>query len=191
MKFLLLTATILTTFITAHAYDPYENPSYVYISSPRVNLRWEPSITSAICRTASYGEYFFVWDILDEWYMIDDPEEGPESTLLFVNKNFANLITGNCQIEHIDGKSFSFDDGNCFGILSFSNPDSGRVEYSVMIKSRELQESGGNGVLDMSSDRVEYVSGCLSQPSIFWDSPVVYDKNAGKLLYYGMVWDED
>ena len=93
---------------------------------------------------------------------------------------------------HLLEAGFMFDDSVNFGFLEFQNPENEQITYSLMVKNREMQESGGNGVIDSQYSTIRFSNGNLSNPEPWVDvtGSAVYDSESGLLWFAGYLWEQ-
>lgn len=175
--------------------------AFVYVTGKTVNLRQEPNTTGSILGTANLGDIYPVNDmdgdsvIQGDWIQIETlgaDAEGPYSQFPYINRNFVKILNNDeIPLEALEA-GFMFDDGVNFGFLEFQNPENGQITYSLMVKNREMQESGGNGVIDSQYSTIRFSNGNLSNPEPWIDvtGSAVYDSESGLLWFAGYLWEQ-
>lgn len=177
--------------------------AFVYVTGKTVNLRQEPNTSSKILGTANHGDIYPVNDmgenvntaIKGDWIQIETfgaDAEGPYSQFPYINTKFVKILNnGEIPLEALE-TGFMFDDGINFGFLEFQNPENEQITYSLMVKNREMQESGGNGVIDSQYSTIRFCNGILSNPEPWVDvtGSAVYDSESGLLWFAGYLWEQ-
>lgn len=177
--------------------------AFVYVTGKTVNLRQEPNSSSKILGTANLGDIYPVNDmgenvnsaIKGDWIQIETfgaDAEGPYSQFPYINTKFVKILNnGEIPLEVLEA-GFMFDDGVNFGFLEFQNPENEQITYSLMVKNREMQASGGNGVIDSQYSTVYFSNGNLSNPEPWLDvtGSAIYDSESGLLWFAGYLWEQ-
>lgn len=177
--------------------------AFVYVTGKTVNLRQEPNTSSKILGTANHGDIYPVNDmgenvntaIKGDWIQIETfgaDAEGPYSQFPYINTKFVKILNnGEIPLEVLEA-GFMFDDGVNFGFLEFQNPENEQITYSLMVKNREMQASGGNGVIDSQYSTVYLSNGNLSNPEPWLDvtGSAIYDSESGLLWFAGYLWEQ-
>lgn len=187
---------ILLALVSAFASFAQEVTSYAYVTKSNVNLRTQPSTSSAVFGKAEFGNIYLVMQTKGDWTQIE-VSNGPDSDYPWISSKFVETLnhTGFPK-EKLDA-SFSYEDGPDFGMLSFENAgkdeyDNDLIRYSYWIKNRDMQNDGGTGIVVNESGTVLYL-GSLSQPEQYMDEvgSAIYDEKKGLLWYGGFLWKED
>ncbi len=189
-----LATLLLATAFTFTAFAE-ETESYAYVIKSNVNLRSEPSTQSKVHGKASKGDIYRIENIEGDWLRIEVFENMMDSYFPCISSQFVKILNNNPVTEDALSSTFSFEDGDLFGVLFFEkeNKDewgNDRYRYTKLIKNREFMEQGGTGVVDNTSECVLYIDNIM-QPEDFVEYPVVYDKEQGLLWYAGFLWKED
>lgn len=177
--------------------------AFVYVTGKTVNLRQEPSTSSKILGTANLGDIYPVSDMGDnvnsaikgDWIQIETlggDAESPYSQFPYINRNFVKILNNDEIPLEVLEAGFMFDDSVNFGFLEFQNPENEQITYSLMVKNREMQESGGNGVIDSQYSTIRFSNGNLSNPEPWVDvtGSAVYDSESGLLWFAGYLWEQ-
>lgn len=182
----------MTLVLGAYAQD--ETP-YAYVTNQNVNLREKPSTSGKLFGKASQGDIYRIdGEKQGDWFQIE-VSNGPDSWFPFISSQFVKVLNSTPMTEADLDKTYSFDDGNVYGLLSFEKDKTDQwgntwYRYNILIKNRELQEMGGTGIIENKSESVLYLDNIM-QPEDYVDYPVVYDKNQGLLWYAGFLWNEN
>lgn len=191
---------LFTTFalVAMSAMTALADQAYVYVTGNSVNLRQAPDITSQIMGKTTTGDVHPVYDYNGEGYqgdwiqieIFDADEEGPYGQFVFINKNFVKVLNDSPIPPAVLAEGFEFDDGMNFGFLQFEEPENGEVRYTLMVKNREMQESGGNGIIDNQYDTVRYDGETLLNPEPWIDiANAIYDAATGQMWFAGYLWE--
>lgn len=175
--------------------------AFVYVTGKTVNLRQEPNTTGKILGTANLGDIYPVNDmdgesvIQGDWIQIETlggDAESPYSLFPYINTKFVKVLNNDEIPLEVLEAGFMFDDGVNFGFLEFQNPENEQIIYSLMVKNREMQESGGNGVIDSQYSTIRFSNGILSNPEPWVDvtGSAVYDSESGLLWFAGYLWEQ-
>lgn len=175
--------------------------AFVYVTGQTVNLRQEPNTTGKILGTANLGDIYPVNDmdgdyvIQGDWIQIETlggDAKSPYSQFPYINTKFVKVLNNDEISLEVLETGFMFDDGINFGFLEFQNPENGQITYSLMVKNREMQESGGNGVIDSQYSTIRFSNGNLSNPEPWIDvtGSAVYDSESGLLWFAGYLWEQ-
>lgn len=184
---------LLGMAIAAGAYAQEES-KFVYVTKSGVNLRQDPSATSSVVGKANIGDIHRIENAHGDWYRIEIAE-GPDSWFPCISAQFVRVLDNSAVTEDDLKSSYSFEDGDNYGMLSFEkepNDEWGNKRYrcDILVKNRQLQESGGTGVVDNRSESVLYFDNIM-QPEAYAEYSVVYDKAQGLLWYGGYLWKKD
>lgn len=190
-----LTSLLLALTMAFGTYAQEESSSsFAYVTKSNVNLRENPTTSSRVVGKANMGDIHRIEENHGAWYRIEI-SEGPESWYPCISAQFVKVLNNSVVPESALESTYSFDDGNIYGVLYFEKDGKDQwnnewYQYHLIIKNRELQESGGTGVIDNSSGKVMYLNNIM-QPDEYMDYPVVYDQRQSLLWYAGFLWNKD
>lgn len=196
MRIILSLLVACALALGAFAQDDAETTRFAYVKASGVNLRIEPSTSSIVAAKADHGDMYLITDSNGDWLQIED-SNGPESDFYWISSKFVDILNYDLFPEEKLNSLYDFDDGVNFGMLEFQKNGMDEygntvVEYSCLVKNRELQESGGNGVMINEAGKVLYLGGGTLTPPEGWeDYPLVFDKKQGKLYFLGLLWDAE
>lgn len=196
MKLILSLLVACALALGAFAQDDAETTRFAYVKASGVNLRSKPSPTSTVVGKADQGNIYLVSESNGDWLLVED-SNGPESDYYWISSKFVDILNYDLFPEEKLNSTYEFDDGVNFGMLEFQKngvDEYGNtvVEYSYMVKNRELQESGGNGVVLNEAGKMLYLGGgTLTAPEGWEDYPLVFDKKQGKLYFCGLLWQAE
>lgn len=196
MRIILSLLVACALALGAFAQDDAETTRFAYVKASGVNLRIEPSTSSIVAGKADHGDMYLITDSNGDWLQIED-SNGPESDFYWISSKFVDILNYDLFPEEKLNSLYDFDDGVNFGMLEFQKngvDEYGNtvVEYSYMVKNRELQESGGNGVVLNEAGKMLYLGGgTLTAPEGWEDYPLVFDKKQGKLYFCGLLWQAE
>lgn len=185
---------ILGLSLTIAAYAQ-EDLSYAYVTKSNVNLRQGPSTSSKVVGKANSGDIHRIDKKIGDWYRIEI-DEGPESWLSCISSQFVKVLNSTEMTPEVLSYSYSFEDGDIYGMLNFEKDKTdewGNDWYrcNILVKNRQWQEQGGNGIIDNRSESVIYLGTSINNPEDYLDYPVVYDKDQNLLWYAGYLWNKD
>lgn len=168
---------------------------WAYVNTDNVNLRDQPSTAGKVCGKTIWGDFYSIQQLDGDWALIEIPYGG-ESSFKYINTKFITILNpGSITPEDLEN-SFSFDDGKNFGILYFTPAGDNQYEYTYMIKNRDMQEAGGNGIVDQGYGKVLYWMESLQQPDSYKENDVPthaaeFDRKKGYMFYAGYLWKID
>lgn len=185
-----------TTVYEEYDEEEVESPRnlWAYVKTDNVNLRDEPSVNGKLSGKANWGDFFHIQEPGTEWSFVEIPYGG-ESSFKYINNKYITILESDSLTPEDLKNTFSFDDGKNFGFLSFTPCGDNQYEYSYMIKNRDMQEAGGNGIVDQGYGKVMYWIG-LQQPDSYKEGDVPtseaeFDRKKGLLFYAGYLWEVD
>lgn len=192
-KKIFLIAALLFPALSVFAQDEEENEYFAYVTASGVNMRTKPSTSAPVGRKASKGDFFPISNTSGDWIEVED-SNGPDSNYYWISSKFVDRVKQTGITKADLKKDFSFDDGVVYGMLSFEDAgkddwDNDVVEYTCLVKNREWQEAGGNGILINERGKVLYINGFLMQPEEYADGcSTVFDSSRNLLYYMGFLW---
>ena len=168
---------------------------WAYVKADNVNLRESPGTNGKIAGKANWGDFYPIRQLDGDWALIEIPYGG-ESSFKYINTKFITILEPDSITPKDLENTFSFEDGKNYGFLSFTPAGDNQYQYSYMIKNSDLQESGGNGIIDQGYGKVLYWMESLQQPDSFKDTEPAtfeaeFDRKKGLLYYAGYLWEVD
>lgn len=168
---------------------------WAYVNADNVNLRDQPGVNGPVNGKANWGDFYHIQDLGNDWSLVEIPYGGDSSFKYISNKYITILESDGITPKDLEN-TYSFDDGKNFGFLSFSPSGENQYEYSYMIKNRDMQEAGGNGIIDQGYGKVLYWMEGLQQPDSYKEGDVPtheaeFDQKKGLLFYAGYLWEVD
>lgn len=169
---------------------------FAVVKGSNVNIRETPSKAGEIALVANYGDVFQVYGVEGDWVKIEE-SYGGNGWIRYVHSSLVYLLRDDEITPDVLEDSFTLVDlDGVFGFLDFKKIDSGEeVEYSFMIKSPELIESGGNGIIDSEFGNVRYNGSYIYQPES-WNEftdyvcpQAIFDAEKHLLFFSGYIWE--
>ena len=170
---------------------------FAFIKNPDVNLRADASTSSQVVGKAECGGLYVVNEIRGDWTQVQICD-GIDCEYLWISSQFVEILTDRGADESFMDSSFSFEDGDTYGLLSFErigNDEWGNPKYNYhcLVKNNQMIRDGGNGVIVNECRPVISIMGILCQPEDWCDvvGGAVYDPDKKLLWYAGFLWNEE
>lgn len=194
MKKFFLTLLIIISSVPLFALE--ETQKWAYVKGENVNMREQPSRSGTVQWQFSTGELLPVHGQTGEWVKVEY-DYGGDGWIGYINSSFVDILEWSDVTPDVLKSSFEWADGNgtVYGYLDFEQKGN-QATYQYFIKNREMQEAGGNGILDSAYGDTPYHDDILYNPDSwneqtdYTNPQALYDKKKKILIFMGLRWKQ-